>query len=146
MTQDRRIKSRTSLDELLGQRDEAAKAAQVRYLTGPDKEAWAATETPFLVKSVSLGSGEFGQRWELVVTAEGEDEDRIMTISKNRARDPLMTELQRLCRQGEQGPLVLDTVEYEDGRTFQWFKRPSPHDTITPDVRSQLREFKSQAT
>lgn len=125
MTEGRGVKRPSSLDDLLGQRDAAAKAAQVRYLTGPDKEAWAATETPFMVKSVNVGEGEFGKRWELVVQATGDDEERIMTISRNRARDPLMNELQHLTKQSEQGPLVLDTVEYEDGRTFQWFKRPA---------------------
>jgi hypothetical protein len=121
---DQRNAPTTSLDRLLEKRDEAAKAAQVRYLTGPDKEAWAATEVSFIVKSVAIGEGEFGKRWELLVTPEGGDEDRVMTVSRNRARDDLMQELQRLCKQGPQGPLVLDTVVYEDGRTFQWFKRP----------------------
>jgi hypothetical protein len=126
MTHEIRPRRGSSLDNLLGQRDEAAKAAQTRYLSGPDKEAWAATETPFVVKSVNVGEGEFGKRWELVVQALEDDEERIMTISKNRARDPLLLELQRLCRKGEQGPLILDVVEYEDGRTFQWFARPKP--------------------
>jgi hypothetical protein len=143
VTLNSRPKRGGSLDDLLAQRDEAAAAAKIRYLTGEDKEAWAATETPFKVRSVNLGSGAFGQRWELVVAAEGDDEERIMTISRNHARDPLMYELQRLCRQAEQGPLVLDTVEYEDGRTFQWFKRPSPHDKIDPATRAAIRDLKT---
>lgn len=146
MKRDRGAKRGASLDDLLGQRDQAAKDSQVRYLTGSDKEAWAATETPFMVKAVTQGEGEFGKRWELVVQVTGEDEERILTISRNRARDPLLYELQRLCRQNDQGPLVLDTVELEDGKTFQWFKRPSVHDRIPPEVRESLRDLHKATT
>jgi hypothetical protein len=124
VSQERKQTGGASFDALLAQRDKAAAESQVRYLTGSDKEAWAAAETAFMVKAVTIGEGDFGKRWELVVAAVGDDEDRIMTVAMNRARDQLMRELQRLTRQGEQGPLALDTVELTDGKTFQWFKRP----------------------
>lgn len=115
---------------MLAKRDEAVKDASVRYLTGPEKEILAATEQAFTVNDVAVGEGDFGKRWELVIDIDGDE--RILTISRNRARDPLMRELQRLCKQAPQGPLVLDVVEKEDGTTFQWFKRPGVTTPATP--------------